>query len=99
MRLVYKWDPNVAEIQESGNGDDTEFRIKLLREQPYEASMRLVQKYFEANEVHTDVLFYLYPEHQYRVIVRKDYYTDFLLELLKHRLLLSLEWKETGITR
>lgn len=93
MKLHYQWDPSGIEIRESGNGDDTEFQIKLHREQPYEASMRLVQKYFEANEIHTDVLFYLYPDHLYRVIVRKDYYSDFLLELLKHRLLISLEWK------
>ncbi|MDF2714016.1 MAG: hypothetical protein K0R28_941 [Paenibacillus sp.] len=93
MKLHYQWDPSVVEIQESRNGDDTEFQIKLLLEQPYEASMRQIQKYFEANETHTDVLFYVYPEHQYQVIVRKDFYADFLTELLKHRLLLSLEWK------
>lgn len=93
MKLHYQWDPSGIQMQENGNGDDIEFQIKLLQEQPFEASMRLVQKHFEANEIYTDVLFYLYPQHVYRIIVRKDYFNDFLLELMKHRLLLSLEWK------
>lgn len=93
MKLHYRWNPDVIRIEESVNGEDAEFQIRLLWERPEEAAMRLVQSYFEANQVHTDVLFYLYPEHRYRVIVRKDFYNDFLLELLKHRLLLSLEWK------
>ncbi|MDF2719415.1 MAG: hypothetical protein K0R28_6340 [Paenibacillus sp.] len=93
MRLHYRWDPDAVRIEETGNGEDTEFQIRLLRGRAEEAAMRQVQSYFEANQVHTDVLFYLYPEHRYRVIVRKDFYNDFLLELLKHRLLLSLEWK------
>lgn len=93
MRLHYQWDTRAANFQENENGTDTEFRIQLLREHPHVETMRLVQKHFEANEIHTDVLFYVYPDHQYQVIVRKDYYNDFLLELMKHRLLLSLEWK------
>ncbi|MDF2718435.1 MAG: hypothetical protein K0R28_5360 [Paenibacillus sp.] len=92
MKLSYDWDPGIVRIQESGNGDDTEFLIELVQNQPYAAAMRQVQQYFEANHVHTDVLFYLYPGHKYRVIVRQDYYNDFLLELLKHRLLRVLRW-------
>ncbi|TMV46813.1 hypothetical protein FE783_24545 [Paenibacillus mesophilus] len=92
MKLSYDWDAGIVRIQESGNGDDTEFQIELVQDQPYAAAMRRVQQFFEDNQVHTDVLFYLYPGHKYRVIVRKDYYNDFLLELLKHRLLRSLEW-------
>lgn len=43
--------------------------------------------------MYTVVLFYAYANHEYRVIVRRDYYVDFLLEMMKHRLLRSAEWK------
>lgn len=55
--------------------------------------IKQVKKLFEDNEVYTDVLFYAYGNHEYRVIVRRDYYTDFVLALMKHhRLLQSVEW-------
>jgi hypothetical protein len=43
--------------------------------------------------VYTDVLFYAYPDQTYKVIVRRDYYVEFVLELMKHKLLQSVEWK------
>jgi hypothetical protein len=69
-----------------------EFRISILQENPYLEGMKQVQRKFEDDRVYTDALFYLYPNHEYRVIVRKDYYIDFVLELMKHRLLQSVEW-------
>lgn len=93
MKLHYEWDSEVIRIEETANGDDTEFSIELMGQKPHDEALRLVQTYFESNKVHTDVLLYAYPDHRYRVIVRKDYYEEFLLELMKHRLLRALEWK------
>ncbi|MEF3304691.1 hypothetical protein [Paenibacillus sp. GYB003] len=93
MNMHYEWDAETIRIEESANGEDTEFAIEIVRHDPFAESMKRVQAHFEANEVHTDVLFYAYPGHRYQVIVRKDYYVDFLLELMKHRLLRALEWK------
>jgi hypothetical protein len=90
--LTYRYDQDVIRISESGNENDIEFRIHILQENTYLDGMKLVQKEFEDNQVYTDALFYLYPNHEYRVIVRKDYYNDFVLELMKHRLLQSVEW-------
>jgi hypothetical protein len=90
--LTYRYDQDVIRISESGNENDIEFRIRILQENTYLDGMKLVQKEFEDNQVYTDALFYLYPNHEYRVIVRKDYYNDFVLELMKHRLLQSVEW-------
>lgn len=54
--------------------------------------MKKIREQFDDNRVHTDVLFYYYPNHEYRIIVRQDYYVDFVLALMKHRLLESVKW-------
>ncbi|MBO9610867.1 MAG: hypothetical protein J7639_33255 [Paenibacillaceae bacterium] len=90
--LTYQYDEHVIQISETANNDDTEFRIRIIQEQPYWDAMKEVQKEFEHNRVHTDVLFYLYPNHEFHAIVRKEYYADFVLELMKHRLLQKVEW-------
>jgi hypothetical protein len=90
--LTYQYNQDVIRITETANGDDIEFHIQILKEEPYVEKIRQVQNLFEDNDVHTDVLFYAYPNHQYRVIVRQDYYTDFVLAMMKHRLLQSVKW-------
>lgn len=95
MKLRYEWDPSALRIEESADGEDIEFQIDLLSERPYTEAMRQVQACFEANRVHTDVFFYAYPGHRYKVIVRKDFYEDFLLELMRRRLLRALAWEST----
>ncbi|MBP3962603.1 hypothetical protein [Paenibacillus lignilyticus] len=54
--------------------------------------IRQVWHFFDQNKDYTDVLFYAYPNHEYRVIVRQEHYVDFLTELFKAQLLLRLEW-------
>ncbi|WP_155971105.1 hypothetical protein [Paenibacillus sp. Soil522] len=71
-----------------------EFRIHILQEEPYLDRIKKVQRVFEDNQVYTDVLFYIYANHEYRVIVRRDYYYDFILELMKQHLLQSVKWVE-----
>lgn len=92
MKLDYRWDAALISIEEKVDGKDYEFRIRLLQAPNVEA-MRKVQHLFESNDVYTDVLFYAYPEHEYRVIVRQDFYADFILALMHHQLLRSVEWK------
>lgn len=90
--MKYQYDQNVIRISETANENDIEFRILILIEKPYLDGMKQVQKEYEDNRIHTDVLFYIYANHEYRVIVRKDHYEDFVLELMKRRLLQSVEW-------
>ncbi|RCW43028.1 hypothetical protein [Paenibacillus prosopidis] len=92
--LKYEYDHNVIQVNEIENGNDVEFRIHILQEEPYLDGIKKVQKEFEENDVYTDVLFYIYASHEYRVIVRRDYYEDFILELMKQRLLQSVKWSE-----
>lgn len=90
--LKYRYNEDGIQIQETLDGEDTEFHIRIINEEPYVAGMKRVQERFEENHIHTDVLFYVYPNHEYRVIVRRDYYIDFVLEMMKHYLLQSVEW-------
>ncbi|MGM0881575.1 MAG: hypothetical protein ACQEXQ_11140 [Bacillota bacterium] len=92
--LKYEYDHNVIQVNEIENGNDVEFRIHILQEEPYLDRIKKVQKEFEENSVYTDVLFYIYTNHEYRIIVRRDYYDDFVLELMKQRLLQSVKWTE-----
>ncbi|MDF2815078.1 MAG: hypothetical protein K0Q81_1278 [Paenibacillus sp.] len=90
--LAYRFNKDVIQIRETGNDSDVEFVISLLVDEPYTAAIKEVQHKFDENRIHTDVLFYAYENHQYRIIVRQDYYNDFILELLRHQLLESAEW-------
>lgn len=90
--LKYGYNHEAIDISETANENDIEFRILILQENPYLDEMKHVQKEFEDNRVHTDVLFYIFPHHEFRVIVRKDHYNEFVLELMKHRLLQRVEW-------
>jgi hypothetical protein len=90
--LTYRFNKDVIQIRETGNDSDVEFVISLLVDEPYTAAIKEVQHKFDENRIHTDVLFYAYENHQYRIIVRQEYYNDFILELLRHQLLESAEW-------
>ncbi|MDR7319274.1 hypothetical protein [Brevibacillus nitrificans] len=90
--LIYKPNQDVIRIQETTNGNDIEFHIHIFGEEPFVERMKLVREKFDENQALTDVLFYVYPNHEYRVIVRQDYYNDFVLELMRHQFLQSVEW-------
>lgn len=90
--LIYRYDPQLMEMTESESESDFEFRIKMLKKSPYVENLKRVRDFFEDNEVYTDVLFYAYPNQEYIIHVRKDYYTDFILELFKRKLIQSVEW-------
>ncbi|WP_410770894.1 hypothetical protein [Fontibacillus sp. BL9] len=92
--LTYQFNPDVVQIKEIDNEKDVEFEIRVLNEDALVHELRQIRKWFENNDVHTDVLFYGYPNHTFKVIVRRDYYVEFILELMKHRLLQSVEWKK-----
>ncbi len=91
MRLAYRYNKAVIEISETPNEADVEFYIKPLTEEKW-LEMKQLQRFFEDNSVYTDVLFYVYENNNIRVIVRRDYYVDFVLGLMSRQLLESVEW-------
>ena len=92
MQLTYRFDDQRITINETVNGSDAEFEIKIIDEEAMLAGLKEVKKKFEDNDIYTDALFYAYEHHQYKVIVRSDYYVDFIMALMGHQLLKSVEW-------
>ncbi|MNG15676.1 hypothetical protein D3C84_995210 [compost metagenome] len=93
MKLIYEWNQHVIDISETEVLNDIEFSIKILSPSHFE-DMRSIEKIFESNHVITDVLVYTYTNHEYRVILRNEYYGDFILQLMKYGLLTKVEWKK-----
>ncbi|MCS7464016.1 hypothetical protein N0M98_28295 [Paenibacillus doosanensis] len=92
--LTYAYDVQNVELQESVNGEDVEFRIRLIGDASLDERMRNIQKDFEQNDVLTDVMSYAFKNRTYQFIVRKDFYVDFVLSLMKYRILLRVEWDQ-----
>jgi hypothetical protein len=90
--LTYTYDDKAVEIKETANGRDIEFRIRVIGQGNLEKHIREVEHDFEHNAFLTDVLFYAFQNREYQFIVRQDFYTDFILSLMKHQLLLSVQW-------
>ena len=91
MKLTYSYDHSVIEIGETANDPDIEFDIRVPEQEDWD-KLKLIRDRFEDDDVYTDVLFYAYENHKARIIVRKDYYEDFILALMKHGLLTKVEW-------
>lgn len=90
--LIYKDNKDAIQIHETKNGNDIEFHIHIFKDEPFVERMKVIREKFDENSALTDVFFYVYPNHEYRVIVRQDYYNDFVLELMRHQFLQSVEW-------
>jgi hypothetical protein len=91
--LTYKFDQKMIEISEAANGEDIEFHIHAIGGEIIDKKIKGIQQDFEHNEVLTDVLFYAYKNHKYQFIVKPEFYSDFILSLMKHQLLLSVAWE------
>ncbi|OXS56968.1 hypothetical protein B1A99_19150 [Cohnella sp. CIP 111063] len=91
--LRYCYDQSAVRITESPNENDIEFHIRILLEEPlYLDGIQLIKKKYERNGVDTKVLFYANYDREYRAIVHRDHYAYFIIELMKHQLLRSVEW-------
>jgi hypothetical protein len=91
MKVEYKYDAQLLEIKETTNGDDLEFTITLLDNQ-LKKGLKLVREYFEENKILTDIHYYIHPNNRYQIIVRKDFYNEFLIQLFRQGLLQEIKW-------
>jgi len=91
MNLAYECDERMIQLSESRNQEDVEFEIQIVDSSAWDR-VKEIQKSFDENDVYTDVLFYYYQD-KVRVIVRQDYYVDFILHLMKYQLIRKTEWK------
>jgi hypothetical protein len=90
--IRYDYDREGLSIQEKSNGDDMEFVLRIINAEKHLSAFHHVRDHFNANNIHTDVMFYVHADHEFNVIVRKDYYVDFILALFKYRLLNQVSW-------
>lgn len=91
MKVIYKYDEKLLDIKETANEDDIEFSIDLYNSE-YKKNLKKVREFFEENKVLTDIHYYIHPNNKYQVIVRKDFYNEFLIQLFKEELLLEIKW-------
>ena len=91
MKIEYKYDEKLLIVKETANGNDIEFTISLYSKD-LKPPLEEVRDYFNENKILTDVLFYTHPNHVFQIIVRKDFYKDFLLQLFKHQIIQQLKW-------
>lgn len=91
MKVEYKYDAQLLDIIETVNGDDFEFTITLLDNQ-LKKGLKLVREYFEENKILTDIHYYIHPNNRYQIIVRKDFYNEFLIQLFRQQLLQEIKW-------
>lgn len=91
MKLVYTYDKQLIELQETPNGEDVEFTLTLI-DKELKGKFIKIREYFNSNHIVSDVQVYIHPNNKYQIIVRKDFYYDFILQLFKQQLLLELKW-------
>ncbi|WP_423801395.1 hypothetical protein [Neobacillus sp. SAB-20_R2A] len=91
MKVEYKLNEKLIELTEKKNGDDFEFSITLLSKEQ-KKGIEKVRQYFDDNKVLTDIHFYIHANNRYQVIVRNDFYNDFLIQLFKEQFLLEVKW-------
>lgn len=79
------------ELKEAKNGDDFEFNLTLF-DKDLKKQLAKVKKYFDENDILTDLLVYTHSDKHVQIIVREDFYEDFILQLFKHQLIDEVKW-------
>jgi hypothetical protein len=91
MRIKYQYNKEDLKISEAPNEDDIEFNIILFKEDLKQDLIK-IRDYFSSNNIVTDILVYKHPNNHYQIIVRKDFYQEFILQLFKQQLIKELSW-------
>lgn len=91
MRIQYKYNEKLIELKEVANGDDVEFFITILDEEA-KNQLKKIREYFAENNILTDVHLYTLANNRYHLIVRKDFYIEFVSQLFKQQLVEEMKW-------
>lgn len=91
--LKYEYNSEIIQIKESVNEKDIEFQIRFTDGVKYDGVIKRIRDFFDHNDTYTDVMFNIYANYEYQVFVRKDFYTDFILALMKYQLIEKVEWR------
>ena len=91
MKTEYKYNEQLLEISETVNGDDIEISIALI-DSELKKNLKKVRDFFDENKVISDIYFYIHPNNKYQIIVRKDFYNEFIIQLFRQQLLKEIKW-------
>ncbi|MEX2460724.1 MAG: hypothetical protein WD469_05410 [Paenibacillaceae bacterium] len=90
--LDYKFVQEGFTLTEQKNNDDFEFTIVIKDTERYLPAMKQIREQFDRDGIYTDVLFYVHKNNEYQIIVRPEYYIDFILCLFKYQFVNSVNW-------
>lgn len=91
MRLLYNYNDKKMRLTEEKNGDDVEFNLTFIDNEVKKQLLK-VKEFFNENNIFTDLLIYTHSDKHVQIIVRKDFYEDFILQLFKHHLIEEVKW-------
>ncbi|WP_066251715.1 hypothetical protein [Neobacillus drentensis] len=91
MKLEYRYDEQLLDLKETANGDDFEFTLTFVNSNWKEKIAR-IRTYFDENNILTDTHFYIHPNNKIQIIVRKDFYHEFLIQLFRQQIVEEIKW-------
>jgi hypothetical protein len=91
MKVAYRYNEQILELQETVNGDDFEFTL-AFSDRKWKKKIENIREYFDENAILTDIDFYMHPNNRFQIIVRKDFYNEFIIQLFKQHIVKEIKW-------
>ena len=91
MKATYKYDKQFLSLEETSNGEDFEFTLTFV-DKNWRKKIEKIREHFDANNILTDIHFYIHPNNRFQVIVRKDFYNEFIIELFRQQIVQEIKW-------
>ncbi|PFP30309.1 hypothetical protein COJ96_06250 [Bacillus sp. AFS073361] len=91
MKVEYKYNEQFLELKETPNGEDFEFTLTLV-DNKWKKKIEEIREYFDTNNILTDIHFYIHPNNRFQIIVRKDFYNEFIIQLFKQQIVEKIKW-------
>ncbi|MEH7746372.1 hypothetical protein V7659_15200 [Neobacillus drentensis] len=91
MKVAYKYNEQFLELKETLNGDDFEFTLTFV-DNKWKKKIEEIREYFDTNDILTDIHFYIHPNNRFQIIVRKDFYNEFIIQLFKQQIVEEIIW-------
>lgn len=91
MKVEYKYNEQFLELMETPNGEDFEFTLTFV-DNKWKKKIEEIREYFDTNNILTDIHFYIHPNNRFQIIVRKDFYNEFIIQLFKQQIVEKIKW-------
>ncbi|NHC39981.1 hypothetical protein G6549_08365 [Bacillus sp. MM2020_1] len=91
MKVAYRYNEQLLGIKETANGEDYEF-ILTFDNKNWKRKVEKIREYFDENNILTDIHFYFHPNNRFQIIVRKDFYNEFLIQLFRQQIVEEIKW-------